>query len=81
MTHCFFIGFKNGMNAFGQHVGRVVNTTLLFFVYILAVGPTFFIAKLTQKHFLKLSLDKDTETYWENLNLSKKSIEKYYKQF
>ena len=69
------------MQDFGHHVGRVVNTSLLVVIYFLALGPTSIIAKLKKKHFLKLSLDKNIQTYWENLDLGKKSIEKYYKQF
>ena len=77
----FFTGFRVGMQDFGHHVGRVVNTSLLVVIYFLALGPTSIIAKLKKKHFLKLSLDKNIQTYWENLDLGKKSIEKYYKQF
>lgn len=77
----FWTGFKKGMQKFSHHVGRVVNTILLILIYFLAVGPTSLIAKLRKKHFLKLSLEKESNSYWEDLNLSKQSIEKYYKQF
>lgn len=77
----FFLGAKKGMQKFGHHVGRVVNTTLLILIYFLAIGPTSLIAKFKNKHFLKLSLDKKTNSYWEDLNLGKQPIEKYYKQF
>jgi len=77
----FLKGFGTGTRDFGHHVGRVVNTSLLVVIYFLALGPTSIIAKIKKKHFLKLSLDKNTQTYWEDLNLGKKPTEKYYKQF
>lgn len=77
----FWTGFKEGMQKFGHHVGRVVNTTLLILIYFLAIGPTSLIAKLQKKKFLKLSLEKESNSYWEDLNLGKQPIEKYYKQF
>lgn len=77
----FFKGFKIGMKNFGNHPGRVVNTSLLVLIYFLALGPTSIIAKLKKKRFLKLSLDNSAATYWENLDLKTKPQEKYYKQF
>lgn len=77
----FFWGFKKGMQNFGHHPGRVVNTLFLIVIYFVAIGPTSIIAKLKKRRFLKLSLDNKAETYWESLDLKTKSKKKYYKQF
>ena len=67
------------MRGFGQNIAVVINTILLFFVYIIGVGITSMISKIAKKHFLDLKLKK--ESYWDDLNLKKKKIEEYYRQF
>ena len=76
----FFRGFKKGMSNFGQGIALLVNFSLLTFVYLLGVGLTSIVAKISRKHFLEMNLSKK-DTYWSDLNLKKKSIDKYYKQF
>ena len=73
------IGFKKGVKGFGQNISMLVNTILLSVVYFIGVGLTFIFAKIFRKHFLELKLKKDS--YWSDLNLSKKKIEEYYRQF
>ena len=48
----------------GKKVALVVNTVLLTIVYFTAFAATAIIAKLLRKHFLDLSIDKATPTYW-----------------
>jgi len=75
----FFNGFKNGIKNFGENISIIVNTILLTMVYIIGVGITSLIAKMFKKHFLdKNSKDK---SYWKVLDLKKKKIEEYYRQF
>ena len=76
----FLKGFKKGMKIFGDNLAITINTLLLFFVYIIGVGITSIIAKLFRKHFLETKLSKK-DSYWDNLNLKEKPIEKYYRQF
>jgi hypothetical protein len=47
---------------------------------LFAVGLTSIFAKIFKKHFLETKLPKDA-TYWSDLNLKNKPIEKYYRQF
>ena len=75
----FLIGFQKGMKNFGQSISIIINTILLLFVYIIGVGITSVISKVMKKHFLDLKLKK--ESYWSDLNLKKKKIEDYYRQF
>lgn len=77
----FFIGIKNGQKEFGEDIAVIINSILLSFVYIFGVGITSIIAKLSKKRFLELKVDKNIETYWQELNLTKKPIEHYYRQF
>jgi cytochrome c biogenesis protein CcdA len=76
----FLRGFQLGMQNFGKIITAVVNTILLSLVYILGVGITAILAKMTGKKFLNLVPTKKN-SYWTNLNLKKKSIEEYYRQF
>ena len=77
----FFTGLKKGMNSFGSNISLIINSVLLLFVYLLGVGLTSIVAKLTGKHFLETKISKNEKTYWTNLNLKKKNIEEYYRQF
>jgi len=81
MIKQFFKGFKNGMELFGSTIASIVNSVLLLIVYLVAVGITWFFAKLFRKHFLNLKLSKKSKTYWQDLNLKKKSEDKYYRTF
>jgi len=76
----FLIGFKKGMGNFGHNIALIINTILLTFVYLIGVGLTSIFAKIVGKHFLEIKLSKK-DSYWSDLNLKKKPIEKYYRQF
>lgn len=76
----FFKGFKEGLKDFSSNISIIINTLLLFIVYLIGVGITSIIAKLFKKHFLDIKLSKK-KSYWTNLNLKKKRIGEYYKQF
>ena len=75
----FFIGVKEGMHEFGRLIGGIINAALLFVVYVIGVGITSVIAKFTGKHFLEMRQGK--KSYWTTLNLKKKPLEAYYRQF
>jgi large-conductance mechanosensitive channel len=77
----FFAGFKHGMQKFGQLIGQIVNFVLLISIYFIAIGLTSLMAKFSGKHFLDFEIKSEVETYWQDINLGKKPIEKYYKQF
>lgn len=76
----FLKGFKRGMENFGMGIAIIVTTVLLSLVYLIGVGSTHIVAKLFGKHFLETKLSKKG-TYWSDLNLKKKPIEEYYRQF
>jgi len=73
----FFKGSKN----FGENISIIVNSILLSFVYFVGVGLTSIFAKIFKKSFLELKTEKENETYWSELNLTKNSMEEYYRQF
>jgi len=77
----FLNGFKKGMGTFGQAIGTIVNFCLLAVIYFVGVGVTSLIAKLSGKKFLQTKIKKEAATYWSDLNLKKKPIEEYYRQF
>ena len=77
----FIAQLKDGQKAFGEDIAAIINTFLLSVVYIIGVGLTSIAARIFGKKFLNLQIDKNAETYWEDLNLDKKKMEEYYRQF
>ena len=77
----FFKGFKEGFKDFGHSITIIINSILLSVVYIFGVGITSVFAKIFGKHFLDTKISKKRKTYWQDLNLKKESIDKYYRQF
>ena len=77
----FFVGFKDGFLDFGHSIGAIINSLLLSIVYIIGVGLTSVFAKVFKKHFLDLKIDKKKKSYWNDLDLKEKKIEKYYRTF
>lgn len=77
----FFNNLKIGQKTFGEDIAALVNSILLTFVYMIGVGSTYLVAKCFRKKFLDLKHDKNRKSYWEDLNLTKKPIEEYYRQF
>jgi len=70
---------KEGYKMFGDDIASIVNFILLTFVYFLGVGITSIVAKISRKHFLELKTERNS--YWSELNLSKRTKEEYYRQF
>lgn len=77
----FFKGFQRGLKEFGHNINMIINSALLSTVYLIGVGFTSIFAKLVGKHFLDTKISKKRKTYWSDLNLKKKLIEEYYRQF
>ncbi len=77
----FIKGFKAGQKSFGETIAVLVNSILLSFVYFIGVGGTSILAKIFGKHFLDLKINKQAQTYWQDLNLELKDKGDYYKQF
>ena len=76
----FFKGVKRGMKEFGNGIAIIINSILLTIVYFIGVGVTSLIAKALGKHFLETKMSKKG-SYWHDLNLKKKPVEEYYRQF
>jgi len=77
----FFTGFQEGFKNFGHTISIIINSLLLSFVYCMGVGLTSIFAKILNKHFLDIKSSKNRDSYWLNLNLKKKSLSDYYRQF
>lgn len=76
-----FKGIKEGIEEFGKSISLIINTLLLTIVYFLGIGLTSVFARIFNKKFMDLKIDKNTRTYWEDLNLTKKEKGEYFKQF
>ena len=81
MKNNFFKDLSEGVKDFTDNITVIVNTVLLFIVYILGIGLTFLFAKIPKKQFLDMETSEDTESYWSDLNLKEKPLEEYYRQF
>lgn len=77
----FFRGFRSGVEGFGSSISTLVNSILLFAVYLIGVGATSVFAKIVGKTFLDAETPGERETYWSEPSPSKKPIEEYYRQF
>ena len=75
----FVDGFFAGMKRYGKNISALVNSVLLFTVYVLGVGTVSVIAKLRRKKFFEAG--KAAGSYWSDLNLIKKPIDDYQRQF
>lgn len=71
--------FLKGFKEQGENISILVNSILLFIVYIVGIGITSLILKLFRKEFL--SMKKYDESYFEDLNLGKKEYDEYLKQY
>jgi len=76
-----FKGIKEGFKAWGQNITILINSLLLSIVYLIGVGFTSLFALILRKKFLQFKLSKERESYWTELNLTKKPLEEYYRQF
>lgn len=81
MSKLFIKGFKTGTKMFSNNISTIVNAVLLTLVYLVGVGATSIFAKITGKKFLQTRLSKEKETYWSDMDLKKKPMEEYYRQF
>ena len=77
----FFINIQKGIKDFGSCIGIIFNSLLLCIVYFIGVGITSLLAKISKKKFLEIEILKDKESYWSDLNLKKKELKEYYRQF
>tara|TARA_Y100000310_G_C20622488_1_gene784122 strand:- start:362 stop:586 length:225 start_codon:yes stop_codon:yes gene_type:complete len=69
---------KEGMKAFGNTLTTLINSILLFVVYLIGIGITSIIARIVGKKFL------DTEkkdSYWKEYAEMNKTKESRYRQF
>ncbi len=81
MTKELMTGFKDGMKYYGENFSIIINSLLLCASYFLGIGLTSLFAKIIGKHFLDLKIDKKRKSYWTDLNLSKKPLQDYLRQF
>lgn len=74
-------GIKQGADVFAKNITILINSLLLTIVYLIGVGLTTICAKIVRKSFLKTKVNKNTTTYWQDLNLKTESRENYQRQF
>ena len=74
-------GIKKGFKNYGENITVIVNSLLLSIVYFIGVGITSLFARILKKRFLDTKISEKEKTYWKDLNLKKKSLKEYYRQF
>tara|TARA_Y100000310_G_scaffold330908_1_gene403485 strand:+ start:976 stop:1218 length:243 start_codon:yes stop_codon:yes gene_type:complete len=80
MKH-FIAQIYKGQKIFGEDIAAIINSVLLTIVYILGIGLTSLTAKILRKSFLDLKPSPRKKTYWQDLNITKRPLEEYYRQF
>ncbi|MBT3940945.1 hypothetical protein HOD83_02455 [Candidatus Woesearchaeota archaeon] len=73
----FVQGVKDGFKEFGERVTSVVNFVLLLIVYVIGVGITTILAKITKQKLLDFSFKDGRDSYWVD---HKEEVD-YTKQF
>ena len=82
MIKLFFRGLYAGMKRFGAGIASIVNFVLLIPVYLIGIGISAVIAKLSGKHFLDLKRpDRKRKTYWVEKEHHSQEKEEFYRQF
>lgn len=77
----FYRGCKEGLHLFGANLSLLINTLLLSFVYVIGVGLASLLGRRANKGFLDIRISAKEKTYWQDLRLSKKEMDEYYRQF
>lgn len=77
----FFVGTQEGIKSFGENIQTVVNTILLSVVYFVGVGIAWLMCKISKRRFFAGKPNQEIKTYWEILDLKKKPVEEYRRQF
>jgi|WetSurMetagenome_2_1015567.scaffolds.fasta_scaffold1883665_1 hypothetical protein len=82
MKFLFFKGFYKGMKKFGANIVSITNFIILVPVYLIGVGISSIIAKITGKKFLNMKkFDKKAKSYWVEKQRKKQDLEDSYNQF
>lgn len=76
----FLKDFKEGMLEFNLNIQDLVNSILLFFVYIIGIGFPSILAKIKKKKFLETEFSSQ-KSYWSDLDIKKEPKQRYYRQF
>lgn len=78
-----FHAFKNFVQKVGHTITRVMNTILVALAYIVAIGPTAIIIRLTGSDPLdkKWNPDDGRDSYWLPKESAPDSIERFTRQF
>ncbi len=74
----FSRGFIDGFKLFGETVANIVNFFLMLIAYIVGIGLTSIVARISGKRFLDY---KKKDSYWIKRNQGKEKEERYYRLF
>lgn len=77
--YSFLRGLKLGFAAFGANISAIVNAVLLSVAYIVGIGLTALVARLSRKKFLDVA--KRKTTYWKPVSQRMHKMEESYRQF
>lgn len=70
---------KNSVKDFFIYASKIVSFALLSLVYISGGGVSFLLAKILKKELLDLSVNKNKQSYWQEID--QRSAKEYFKQF
>jgi len=60
----FLKGFKEGFKEFGEAITAIINFILLLIVYLIGVGITTIIARISKQKLLDLNFRDKRKSYW-----------------
>ncbi len=76
----FLRGLKDGMKHFGKNINLLINSVLLFIVYVVGVGLTKIVAVCVGKRFLETRISEKKTTYWIRMKEGKE-FDEHLRQF
>jgi len=77
----FFSDARRGFEDFGKIITSVVNFFLLLLVYVLGVGMSAVITRISGKKVMDMTVDKSAKSYWKEYRHGTESKDGHYRQF
>jgi len=74
-------GLLRGFQKFASLLTDAINLILLAFAYFLGFGLTKLFAVIFKKHFLEISHEKNSQTYWKEITRNTYENKDFYRMF
>ena len=77
----FFKEYLETFKKFSKIIQKIVNTIVRSLSYFIGAGLSVLIMRITKKKLMGAGINKNKETYWEEIQQKKQSLNESLKQF